>query len=126
VKEDSFIGGSVSLNAADVPRATAAELLTELQAERLRQDLAWVLSASQGRRFIDSILSMCGVYRSSVADNPHLVYLSEGSRNIGLQLIARLGALAPNAYLTIQAERIQQQADDMARAEVKASSLAVQ
>lgn len=55
-------------------------------AARKRDDIRWVMSTEQGRRFVWDLLGVCGVYRSLEGDANSMM-VQEGSRRIGLHLL---------------------------------------
>jgi hypothetical protein len=58
----------------------------ELQ-DQNRSDCEWVTSTEQGRRFMWSILSHCGIYRDIEGDSTDMLK-QVGRRQVGLHLLA--------------------------------------
>jgi hypothetical protein len=71
--------------------------------ERELDDMAWVLSTPQGRRFVWRYLGECGVFRTSF-NGQFQTFFNEGSRNIGLKLLADVNDSQPEAYVTMMKE----------------------
>ncbi len=61
------------------------------------EDLKWVLSSKQGRRFMWGLLEQTGVYRSSFTGNSE-TFFREGQRNVGLGLLALIHEHCPKRY----------------------------
>lgn len=71
---------------------TGQEQSSELTAEEQRlarekelNDLRWVMSTKQGRRFMWRLLSSAGIYRMSFSTDPLVMAFNEGARNAGLR-----------------------------------------
>ena len=71
--------------------------------EREVDDMAWVLSTPQGRRFIWRYLGECGLFRSSFVGQ-FQTFFNEGERNIGLKLLADVNDAHPEAYVIMMKE----------------------
>ena len=84
-------------NAADSEQVEEAEQKVESLNDQKLNDLREVLSTRRGRRFYWRYLEICGIFRTSNADE-HQVFFNEGMRNIGLQLLADLNEAAPEVY----------------------------
>ena len=87
-------------NAADENQVRDAKEKDKLRNEKDANDLRWVLSMPQGRRFLWKLLETCGVYRSSFTGSSETFFL-EGQRNVGLQLLAQITAADSEQYLTM-------------------------
>lgn len=59
------------------------------------EDLKFVLSIPQGRRFVRGLLADCGEHRSSFHTNAIQMSFNEGVRNVGLKLKARIIRASP-------------------------------
>lgn len=60
-------------------------------AERKIADTKMVMSTKEGRRFVYGLLADCGVYKSTfTSPNGLILAFNEGSRNVGLKLLAHL------------------------------------
>lgn len=86
---------------------TAARSAEEerLQREREQNDLRYVMSNKQGRRFMWRLLSRAGVYQSSFNVDPHVTAFNEGSRNAGLQQLNEIMETCPERYTEMLAEQ---------------------
>lgn len=62
------------------------------------QDVAFVLSTEQGRRFYWRLMRSCGINRSSFTGN-NTTFFNEGERNVGLRMLSDLEESDPTAYL---------------------------
>lgn len=76
-----------------------------LRREREANDLRWVLSTKQGRRFMWRLLSEAGVYRLSFNTNAATMAFNEGARNIGLGLVTSITEACPDLYAQMRAEQ---------------------
>jgi hypothetical protein len=70
-----------------------------------------LLQNLQLRPFLLWLLGQCGIYRANLGANSS-IYLTEGQRSIGLQVIDRLNAVDPTAYPTLMLEAVR---DELAR-----------
>lgn len=60
-----------------------------------KDDLAWLLSTPQGRRYILRWVSRCGILRAGYEGNGSRAYFDAGQRYIGSQMAREVGALRP-------------------------------
>ena len=65
------------------------------------EDFRWVLSTEQGRRFMDRLIGMAGVYAPTFLDG-----IKEGRRMFGVELLAEIEAIAPDQCLRMLTERL--------------------
>jgi hypothetical protein len=68
-----------------------------------REDLKWILSTQQGRRFIWRLLGDCGVFRISMTGSSY-TFFNEGKRSIGNALYADVLGADDEAYLKMRKE----------------------
>lgn len=68
------------------------------------QDLAWVLSSKQGRRFVARLLDRCGVELPIFNPNGSTMTHAEGRRSIGIELLQELKANHRDAWLAMLTE----------------------
>jgi hypothetical protein len=94
---------SLVKNAADPEQVEGAKQRAESLNDRRLNDIREVLNTRRGRRFFWRYLEICGVYKTSNADQ-HQIFFNEGMRNIGLQLLADLNEAAPEVYLIMLRE----------------------
>jgi hypothetical protein len=88
-KRDALVG-----NVADEQQLDEATQKLSLRDQQERDDIRKVMSTPEGRRECWRLLSMCGVYRTSVvpgAEQPFQVHFNEGQRNVGLWMRIRNG-----------------------------------
>lgn len=78
--------------------------LSEFEMEQAKADLRRVMGSESGRRFINRLLSRCGVYRSSFTGNSE-TFFREGARNVGLFLLAEIQAHCAEEFLTMLKEQ---------------------
>jgi hypothetical protein len=90
-------------NAAKPEQVAQAQERETRGREREINDIAWVLSTPNGRRFLWRYLEMCGLYRTSFTGSSETFYL-EGMRNIGLKLLADITETSPEQYLLMMKE----------------------
>jgi len=96
-------------NAADPGQVKAAEEKLQFGREQELNDVAWVLSAPEGRRFFERYLGLCGVFRSSFGNGNDTTNFNEGERNIGLKLLNDLNEANPQAYVDMLQEKLDRQ-----------------
>lgn len=90
----------------DQERTTAKAAEEErLRREREANELRWVLSTKQGRRFIWRQLSEAGVFQSSFNTNNAVMAFNEGRRNAGLQLLSEVMDTCPERYTEMLTEQ---------------------
>ena len=70
----------------------------------LTRDWANLLATREGRRIVWAKLERCGVFQTSFTSNGSMVMFREGRRDVGLQLLADIQAVAPEAFLTMWRE----------------------
>lgn len=93
----------MSFNAAD-PKQVAERRVTEISETKLADaDLKMVLSTLEGRRFLWRLLSTCGIYRTSFHPSSQ-IYFNEGVRSVGLNVIADIDRVAPEAMILMMTE----------------------
>ncbi len=85
-------------NAADEVRIKEDRQTQKIRQDKDDNDLRFLLSSDQGRRFIWRILELCGIYKSSFTGSSETFFL-EGQRNIGLKLISEVLRVDPESYL---------------------------
>lgn len=95
-------------NAADEEQTGRAKYKEKHKRERELNDVRWVLSTPQGRRFYWRYLEDCGVFKSSFVGQFQTFFL-EGQRNVALKLLADLNDADPNAYVTMLNESKKEQ-----------------
>lgn len=84
-------------------RQRGQELRAETQMQR-DEDLRFVMSTNSGRRFVWDLLGETGLYQTSFTGNSE-TFFKEGKRQIGLLLLARITALAPEEYMAMIKEQ---------------------
>lgn len=64
----------------------------------------WMMSGSQGRKFIWRLLQSCGIGESSFNTNGSLMSFAEGRKSVGYGIEKQLKTVAPKGYLTMLEE----------------------
>lgn len=82
----------------DNEKTEKRETKTRLMRRQELQDVAFVLSTIEGRRFYWRMMQRCGIHKSSMTGN-NTTYFNEGERNIGLLLLADLEEADPDSYV---------------------------
>lgn len=82
---------------------TAKKRSRRLAAER-DATLAGILEVPQGRRLLWWLLEQSHIFVPSMAATAELTAFREGERNVGLILLDRVMAVAPDAFAAMQAE----------------------
>lgn len=86
----------------------AQRLRDEQRRRQQVEDFKWLMAHKQGRRLMWRLLSMAGVFRTSMTGNSS-TFFNEGRRDIGLQLMAEINDHSLDAYVLMLKE---QKADD--------------
>jgi hypothetical protein len=78
--------------------------------ERLaREDVLWLLSTAQGRRFLFRILSTSGIWLPAYGtEDRHLAY-GEGRRSLGLEVLGWINQVDPRGFLKVLEQDLQSQ-----------------
>lgn len=93
-------------NAADPEQVEKAAKKEKRGREQEVDDIKFILSSAQGRRFYWRLLERCGVYSLSFrAGQPDQTAYLEGHRNIGLTFLNDLMTAEPEAYLKMMKEK---------------------
>lgn len=90
-------------NAADEVQVKEAREREKLGRDKDLNDLRWVMSMPQGRRFLHKLLHNCGIYQSSFTGSSETFFL-EGQRNVGLKLLADITAADAKLYFQMLEE----------------------
>ena len=92
-------------NAASEEQVRRAESAEKFARDTEANDLRWVLSTAQGRRFIWRVLGECGVFRTSFMGGAtdHTLF-NEGRRSVGIQALTWVTEAAPDAYIKMTQE----------------------
>jgi hypothetical protein len=87
-------------NAADPTQVKEQSQKEKRGREKELDDVKFILSHRQGRRFYFRYLEECGVFKTSFTGNSQTFFL-EGQRNIGLKLLSDLNEAEPEAYIVM-------------------------
>lgn len=91
-------------NAGDVQQVKRAKESERARVERERNEDCAVWMTYEGRAFTRRLLADAGVFRLSMASDPHWTAFNEGGRNVGLALMARMIEEAPGMYVLMEEE----------------------
>jgi hypothetical protein len=64
-----------------------------------KDDLVFLLSHRQGRRYLWRLMAKCGVYQISAVTSGSTTYYNEGRREIGLNILNEIMEFDPESYL---------------------------
>lgn len=92
----------MSRNPIDPPDTSHEEALARAQRQLELDDLRWILSRPQGRRFMVRLLEFAGVYRTSFNPSSGFMARDEGRRQVGLWAMSEIVEAAPKADLYVQ------------------------
>lgn len=106
-------------NAGDRDQVRRAKESERARLERERNENVAVWSSYDGRAFTRRLLAECGVFRLSMASDPHMTAFNEGGRNVGLWLMATMIETAPDAYALMEQEHIERESREPRAAEPK-------
>lgn len=68
-------------------------------------DIKWLLSSPRGRRLVWWLLGITGVFRTSFNASGSTTFFNEGSRNVGLQLLAKVQEHCIDRYVEMLQEQ---------------------
>lgn len=92
------------------PGTAEAERIEAIERSQLlerihKDDLLWIMSAPQGRRWMWRHLEECGLFRSSyIGGTRDDMIFCEGARNVALRQVARLKEHCPDYWIKMQQE----------------------
>lgn len=95
-------------NASDSQQVKNAKRSEESKRNQELNDVEFVLSTPQGRRFLWRLLGVCHVFKTSFTGNS-TTFFNEGKRDIGLRLLADINEASPNSYLKMMQEAKKEQ-----------------
>lgn len=88
----------------DESAAESARLKIELAKRTEAEDIKWMMSSPRGRRIVWRLLDACGVNRTSFNVSASAMAFSEGRRDIGLQLLAKVQEHCIDRYVEMLSE----------------------
>lgn len=88
---------------ADLTDTLDADAKASAQRKREIEDFKWLVAHKQGRRILWRLLSMTGVFTSSMTGNSQ-TFFNEGRRDIGLQLMAEVNEHSLEAFVQMMKE----------------------
>lgn len=92
-------------NAADIEQVKESGRKEKFNRERELDDLRFILSSQQGRRFYWRLLEKTGIFKVSFTGNPGWTEFNEGRREVGLWALGEMNEACPEAWLEILKER---------------------
>lgn len=81
-------------NAADEQQVKDAKHKEQRKSERDLNDLAWVMSAREGRRYVWRLLTHCKVF-GSVWSSSALIHYNSGMQDVGHYILSQINDLDP-------------------------------
>lgn len=84
-------------NAAEESQVKAAARKEKSDRDVYLDDLRFLMTIGQGRRFLKHIIEFTGMFRSSFTGNSETYFL-EGQRNFGIKLSDDLASADPDAF----------------------------
>jgi hypothetical protein len=86
------------------PAQAEANARAKREREVEEADLKWLMNTKLGRRIVWRLLERAGVFRLSFSSDALAMAFSEGRRNEGLHILARINELCPDLYATMTKE----------------------
>ena len=80
--------------------------------DRHLSDIQQLVKTPAGRRYIWSVLSLCGVMSASMRDNMYATAFREGQRDIGMKMLKDLVAANPESYDQMRRENASNEKSD--------------
>jgi hypothetical protein len=102
----------------DIAGAEQAKRQEARKAKNLRltelDDIKWLMGEKRGRRLMWRLFSRAGIYRSSFSTNAILMAGSEGERSVGLDFLADVHLVDPDAHnlMTKENSNVRHPADE--------------
>lgn len=90
-------------NAADRRQVKKAEKEIRLNDRDAEDDIVWVLSTRQGRRFLWKMLEKANVFRNAMTGNSQ-TFFNLGAQSIGQDLLREITEASPEAYIQMMKE----------------------
>ena len=90
-------------NAADLDQVKKGAKIDKSKRQDEIDDIRFVLSTRQGRRFIWRHLTNAGIFQSCFTGNSS-TFFNEGRRDIGLKILAEVNASSPDSYILMMKE----------------------
>lgn len=94
----------MSINIANPQEVKKMEKKETLKAFESRDDLKFILSTAQGRRFIWRYLEACQIFTAIHLTSEELHFVN-GKRSVGLQLLDEVMASDPKAFIDMMKTR---------------------
>ena len=106
----------MAANAANPATIAEAGKLDTERRKRDADDLRWILSTAQGRRFLGNLIydpitmlgGGCGVLHSTFSQSHATMAAQEGARDLAVRILACVEELDFNAAMLIRSERRQE------------------
>ncbi len=93
----------MTFNPHDPEQVAQAEKRANAKAMQADNDLKFLLSSKQGRRFLWKQLEFCRVFSTSFTGNSQ-TFFNEGMRNVGLKLFNDILRAEPESFAVMQRE----------------------
>lgn len=81
------------------------ETIAKIRARQADDDVRWVLSTENGRRFYWALLEYCKMFDDPFVSDTNTEFFQKGRRHVGLKLFGDLERVNPQAYLQMIDER---------------------
>jgi hypothetical protein len=91
-------------NAADEGGLESQRQAEHNEKRRRRDDLKQVLGTREGRRLLNRLIQMCGVYDHGFEPSGQKMAYEKGQRDIGVMIVADIKEVSPESYLTMLRE----------------------
>ena len=91
-------GKALVRNASDPSQVKKAGRDEKELKRRERNDIEFLLSSPQGRRFLWKLLSGCGIYELSYITDSDMTAFNEGRRSVGNNILADILDVNPDGY----------------------------
>ena len=89
-------------NSGDAKSVAKRQTLAEAELMREVSDMRAVLSMPEGERTLYRLLGLTGLFNSSFNTNGLAMGFTEGKRQIGLLMLARIEVADPQAFIRMQ------------------------
>ena len=95
-------------NAADPKQVKRAKQMGKLVSDKDKDDLLFLLSTPQGRRYCWKLLKWCGLYQSPEDSRGDATQRNIGAQNIARKILADIVSVDQRAWLKMQEENLKE------------------
>ena len=95
-------------NASDAKQIKRAKQILKNKENKFEDDLKFILSTEQGRRYVWKLLGDCGLYRSPEDSRGDQTQRNIGAQNIARMILSDIVEVDQESWLLMQQENLKQ------------------